>query len=150
MEGLLLQSKHMFFINTTPEAGAGMETWTRLAAGFNSFEPSMNEEVDQTPYLDGDGFLTSTVTGGQLTLTFSGHRKFGDAAQDWIFSKMVAVGNERETQFRWELPSGDQFEGAVTIAGISGPSGAANAKGEIEVQVHFNAEPTFTPAPVTP
>lgn len=145
-EGLLVQSKHRFEINITPEAGEGMETWARLAKGFNSFEVSTNEETDQTHYLDGDGFATTTVMGAQLTITFSGHRYFGDEAQDWIFSKAMEIGTERETQFRWTLPSGEVFKGPCTIAEISGPSGDANAKGEVSVAVHFNGKPTYTPA----
>jgi hypothetical protein len=145
-EGLLVQSKHLFEINITPEAGEGMETWSRLAKGFNSFEVSTNEETDQTYYLDGDGFGTTTVMGAQLTITFSGHRYYGDPAQDWIFSKVMEIGTERETQFRWTLPTGEVFEGPCTLAEISGPSGDANSKGEVSVDIHINGKPTYTPA----
>ena len=143
-EGLLVQSKHLFEINIEPGADPG--NFARLAAGFNSFEVALNEELDQTPYLDGDGYATSTVMGAQLTITFTGHRKFGDPAQDFIFSKSMEIGNERETEFRWTLPTGEVFEGPCTLAEISGPSGDANAKGEITVAIHFNGKPVYTPA----
>ena len=143
-EGLLVQSKHLFEINTEPGASPG--NFVRLAAGFNSFEVALNEELDQTHYLDGDGYATSTVMGAQLTITFTGHRKFGDPAQDFIFSRAAEIGNERETEFRWTLPSGEVFEGSCTIAEVSGPSGDANAKGEITVAIHFNGKPEYTPA----
>ena len=143
-EGLLVQSKHLFEIDINPE-GPDPE-WARLARGLNNFEPSMNDEIDQTHYLDGDGYATTTVMGGQLVLTFSGHRYFGDAAQDWIFSKATEIGNERETQFRWTMPDGGQYEGPCTIANITGPSGDANAKGEISFEIHFNGKPEYTPA----
>jgi len=65
-EGLLVQSKHLFEININP--GGATPEWARLAKGFNSFEPSTNEETDQTNYLDGEGFGTTTVMGAQLTL----------------------------------------------------------------------------------
>jgi len=120
-EGLLVQSKHLFEININP--GGATPEWARLAKGFNSFEPSTNEEIDQTNYLDGEGFGTTTVMGAQLTLTFSGHRYYGDPAQDFIFSKAMEIGNERETEFRWTLPTGEVFEGPCTLAEISGPSG---------------------------
>jgi len=143
-EGLLVQSKHLFEININP--GGATPEWARLAKGFNSFEPSTNEEIDQTNYLDGEGFGTTTVMGAQLTLTFSGHRYYGDPAQDFIFSKAMEIGNERETEFRWTLPTGEVFEGPCTLAEISGPSGDANAKGEITVAIHFNGKPVYTPA----
>src|SRR5690606_341689 len=88
-EGLLVQSKHLFEININP--GGVTPEWARLAKGFNSFEPSTNEEIDQTNYLDGEGFGTTTVMGAQLTLTFSGHRYYGDPAQDFIFSKAMEI-----------------------------------------------------------
>jgi hypothetical protein len=143
-QGLLLQSQHLFEINVTP---GGTPTYERLAAGLNNFEPSMNEEVAQDTYLDGDGFASSTVTGAQLIITFSGHRKYGDPAQDFIFENMLELGASRETDFRWTLPDGTKIEGPCTIANIEGPSGDANTKGEISFEVHFNGKPTYTPAP---
>ena len=143
-EGLLVQSKHLFEIDTAPEGST--PNFVRMARGFNSFEVSTNEEVDQTNYLDGEGFGTSTVMGAQLTITFTGHRYYGDEAQDWIFSKKMEIGTDRETQFRWTLPTGEVFEGPCTLAEISGPGGEANAKGEITVAIHFNGKPEYTPA----
>ncbi|MED4904124.1 phage tail tube protein [Parageobacillus thermoglucosidasius] len=142
-EGLLLQSKHLFEINTTPGQLPG--NFARVGAGLNNFEPSFNEEVAQDTYLDGDGFAESLVTGAQLVITFSGHRKYGDPAQDFIFSKSFSLGEERKTEFRWTLPDGTIIEGNCTIANIEGPSGDANAKGEISFEVHFNGKPTVTP-----
>jgi tail tube protein len=139
--GLLLNTAHRFDINTTP---ATTETLAQLGAGFSSFDVSFNEESDQTKYLDGDGWGSTTVTGGQVTLTFSGHRLYGDAAQDFIFDKMLELGTARETTFKWTLPNGDTLEGAVTIAVIEGMGGDAGAKGEISVEIHFNGKPTFT------
>src|SRR5690606_18315009 len=94
----------------------------------------------------GDGYATWTVVGSHLTTAFTGHRKFGDPAQDFIFSKAMEIGNERETEFRWTLPNGEVLEGPCTIAEVTGPSGEANAKGEITVAIHFNGKPVYTPA----
>jgi hypothetical protein len=144
-EGLLLQSAHRFDINITPGQSPG--TYARLGAGLNNFEPSTNEEVQQDNYLDGDGFASSTVTGAQLILTFSGHRKYGDPAQDFIFGNMLELGAGRETDFRWTQPDGTIIEGPCTIANIEGPSGDANSKGEISFEIHFNGKPTVSTAP---
>ncbi len=138
----LLQSAHTFEINTTP--GAGTPTYSRLGAGLNNFEVSLNEEVAQDVYLDGDGFAASTVTGAQLVITFSGHRLIGDAAQDFIFANQFELGQGRETDFKWTLPDGTIIEGACTIANIEGPSGDANTKSEISFEIHFNGRPTVT------
>ncbi|MRG87005.1 phage tail tube protein [Salinibacillus xinjiangensis] len=144
MSDFLLQSKHKFEINTTP---SGTATYAVMGPGFSSVEPGTNEETDQTAYLNDDGWLTTTVLGGQLTLTFSGHRYYGDPAQDFIFSKQIGLGAERETDYRWTLPDGTVIEGPITLAEITGPSGEANAKGEISVAVHFNGKPEVTSTP---
>lgn len=146
-EGFLIQSKHKFHIDTTPDAAE--PTYVRLARGFSSFEPGGNEDTDQTPYLDGGGLKSTTVMGGQITLTFEGHRYYGDPAQDYIFSKAAKL-DERETRFKWEEPDGTLTEGSVTIASIEGPSGEAGSKGEISVEIHFNGTPTITEPTVTP
>lgn len=144
MPEFFLQSAHQLEINTTPGATAGSETWARLAGGISSFEPGNNEETDQSKYLDGDGYGETDVIGAQTTVAVSGHRKYGDAAQDFIFSKQLELGPARRTTFRWTEPDGGTFEGPITIANISGPSGEAGAKGEISFELHFNGKPTYT------
>lgn len=139
----LLQSEHIFEIDidetgTTPDLQP-------IAKGISSVEPSNNEELDQTHYYDGNGFATTDVLGAQLTLAFSGHRFYGDPAQDFIFGKAMSVGNDRKTTFSWTLPDGGNFEGEATIASIEGPGGESNAKGEISFEIHFNGLPTYTP-----
>lgn len=149
---IALQFQNKFNINTTPSVDGtpGSETMARLARGIMSVEPANNEEVDQTPYLDGEGYASSDVTGGQLVLSVSGHRDYADAAQNFIFSRQFEFGNARKTDFEWETPSGEKIEGNVTIANIEGPSGDANTKGEISFELHFNGKPTYTAAPNTP
>lgn len=141
-----LQYKNNFEIDVTPESD--VETFERLAAGITSVEPSNNEETDDSAYYDGEGFSESDVIGAQLVLAVSGHRKYGDPAQDFIFSRFLEIGNARRTNFRWTTPVGEIFEGNITISAIEGPSGEARAKGEIGFEIRFNGKPTYTPAPV--
>mgnify|MGYP001393493218 FL=1 len=144
-EGFLLQSSHILEINTTPGAPEGEETFERLAAGISSMEPNPNDELSQDRYFDGDAYGETDVIGAQLVLTFSGHRKYGDPAQDFIFGTLLDLGPGRRTDFRWTLPDGGRYEGPVTIANITGPSGDAGAKGEIGFEIHFNGKPKYTP-----
>lgn len=147
-DGFLLESGHKFFINTTPQELT--DTYVRLGKGISSFDPQFNDEIDQTAYLDGDGRGTTTVTGNQLVIAFEGHRYYTDDAQDYIMALAFEIGCDRETDFRWIEPNGEVHYGAVTIANITGPSGDANAKGEIAFEVHFNGEPSFLPSPTAP
>lgn len=144
-EEFALQFRNEFNINITP--GEEEETMARLAAGITSVEPANNEEVDQTAYLDGEGFASSDVTGGQLILSVSGHRNYADPAQNFIFSKLFDFGQSRKTNFEWTTPAGELIEGQITIANIDGPSGEANQKGEISFEIHFNGKPSYTEAP---
>jgi hypothetical protein len=140
-----LMYEHQFEIETVPGVDPDPGTFSPIAGGINNVEPSNNEETSQDRYLDGAGFSETDVIGGQLTLAFTGHRKYGDAAQDFIYSKAQTFGNSRRTNFRWTQPDGSVFEGSATIANISGPSGDAGAKGEISFEIHFNGAPDYTP-----
>lgn len=143
MEGFLLQSKHLIEINTSPGEVDKME---RIAAGITGLDPDPNDELAQDKYFDGEGFGETDVTSAQLILTFSGHRKYGDPAQDYIFGLLLEIGPGRRTDLQWTLPDGSMFEGPVTIANITGPGGEAGEKGEIGFELHFNGKPEFTTA----
>ena len=145
MEGFLLQSKNKLEINTTPDAEE--PTYARLAAGITDLEPDPNEEIAQDVYLDGDGFGESDVTGAQLIVSISGHRKYGDPAQDYIYGLQMELGPARRTTFRLTLPDGATYEGPCTIANIVGPGGAAGERGAISFEIHFAGKPEYTPAP---
>lgn len=141
-----LQSAHSFEIDTAQDAGGTSATYVPLAAGISSFDPQWNEELDQTMYLDGDGFASSDVTGAQLVIAFEGHRNYDDAAQNFIAGLQTGLGENRKTNFRWTEPDGGIFEGWVTVANIVGASGAANEKSTFSFEIHFNGKPTYTPA----
>lgn len=145
-EGFLLNSAHRFDI-CIDKANKDNETnWVRVGAGVSSLDTDNNEEVDQTVYFDGGGYGSSDVTGAQLILSFSGHRKYGDPAQDYVAGLLFKQGEDRKTYFRWTFPDGDKIEGEVTVANITPPSGDANAKQDFKFEIHFNGLPTYTEA----
>lgn len=138
-----LNYKNMYEINTTPEEAT--ETWSPLASGIASVEPGFEDETDDTPYYDGDGFSSQDVTGVIAALTFTGHRVYGDAAQDFVESVAFEVGQKRKTQLRWTRPDGKSITGDVTLSGITTTGGDANAKSTFEVTATFNGKPSLTP-----
>lgn len=142
-QGFLVNSKYRIYINTK-EPGETTNKYERLACGISELEQSDNPEVDQTAYMCGDGFGTSTVTGAQLTISFTGHRLYDDAAQNWIFKRRIGIGRERESDMYVVEPDGTVYHAPVTLAGIGGGSGGANEKSEIEIEIHFNGRPTVT------
>lgn len=143
-EGFLLQSKNKLEIDTSPNGSS--EQYEQLGAGISSMEPDPNEETSQDRYFDSEGWAETDVTGAQLILSIEGHRKYGDPAQDYIYSLQTEIGTKRRTNFRLTLPDGGKYEGPCTVANITGPSGEAGAKGEISFEIHFAGKPEFTPA----
>ncbi|PEB19729.1 capsid protein [Bacillus toyonensis] len=147
-QGFLLNHGYKFEINTTP--GTETPTWVRIAAGITSVDPDNNEESDENYYYDGGGAAERDITGFMMSYGFEGHRKYGDPAQDYIFSKMHKVGPDRKTEFRVTEPNGDKWEGPSTMSELKAPGGDANSKGEIEFTLSFDGVPEFVKAPVTP
>ncbi|HFJ9375108.1 TPA: capsid protein [Bacillus nitratireducens] len=147
-QGFLLNHGYKFEVNTTSDIEVA--TWERIAAGITSVDPDNNEESEETYYYDGGGAAERDITGFMMSYGFEGHRKYGDKAQDYIFSKVHKVGPERKTEFRVTEPNGDKWEGRATISEIKSPGGDANAKGEIEFTISYDGVPTFEKAPVTP
>ncbi len=124
---------------------SGSASFKRLGDGLTTATPGNNETVDQKSYLDDDGGQSSEVTGFQYTLAFSGDRIPGDAAQDFIFNRIFALGESRHTNFRATGADGTVISGDVTIANITPPGGDANAVQACGFELHFNGKPTITP-----
>lgn len=143
-----MPEEKVFYLNTQHRFRIGDDeaTLERLAAGLTDVDPDGNEELSQDTYLDSDGYGTTDVIGGQQTLAFSGHRLHGDPAQDFIYAKKLARGNDRRCFFEWEDPTGSIIKGPATIANITGPGGEAGGKGDIAFEIHFNGKPTETTA----
>lgn len=137
-----LNYQNIFELDTTPNEAT--PTYARVAAGISNMENAAEDETDDTAYYDGEGFGNNTVMGVNVSLTFTGHRLYGDEAQDYIEDIAFETGIDRETNFRWTQPSGDIIEGPVTISEIQLSGGDANAKGDFGFTVTFNGRPTFT------
>ena len=136
--------QRLYEINTTPESGTA--TWARLAKGLKSADPSLNEDTDNTAYLDGGGFKSTDVIAKQFSIAFSGNRVKGDAAQDFIFGKVLQIGDDLKTQARRTDAFGNVITGDVTIKDIDDGGGDAGAKIDVGFTLDFNGSPTFTAA----
>lgn len=137
-----LNFQTLFELDTTPEGAS--RTWARLGDGLVSASPATNEKLDQKAYLDDDGGQTTEVTGFQLVYAFSGDRIPGNAAQDFIFSKVLDLGAARHTNFRATGADGTVILGECTIANIQLPGGDANSPAACGFELHLNGKPTKT------
>lgn len=143
MSSFALNFQSLWELDTTPNGAT--RTWVRLGAGISSADPSNNDNLDQTNYLDGGGFGTTTVIGKQKTIAFSGHRVVGDSAQDYIASVQDELGDSLLSNVRYTAADGSMFTGPVTIANVDFGGGDAGAKEEIAFELHINGKPTNTP-----
>lgn len=138
---------HLYEVDITPNESS--RTWARVGCGIATIEPDGNEEVDQTGYYDGDGGTTSDVTGGQMTISVTGHRVYGDPFQDYCSALSFSYGTARKTKMRVTNPDGEVITSDITIANIKAmaANGDANAKGDFECELHCDGAPTVS-APV--
>ncbi|MCP9357373.1 capsid protein [Liquorilactobacillus satsumensis] len=149
MTGFDLNYKNKYEIDTKgsmdPTSITGA-SFAPLAAGISQVTPSSNEKADTTEYYDGEGFGGSDVTGKRFQLAFTGNRKTGDAAQDYVASHELSVGDDLKTLLRWTDPQGNVVIGQVTMTAIVAAGGNAGAKQKFSFTAVFNGKPQFTAA----
>lgn len=120
--------------------------WARLAAGINNLTPAENDTTANDEYYDGEGFGTSDVTSKRYQFTVAGHRVYGDAAQDYVASKMLEIGDALKTLLRVTFADGSQIVGIVTLTNIVPAGGQPGAKQTFSFVAVFNGKPKFIPA----
>lgn len=135
--------KYTAEIDITPKGPA--RTWVDLCAGFNNISEAMNETVQQYFFLCGKGHGVNYVTGMAPSMTMSGVRVIGDAAQDYIFSKKYELMSARDTHFRLtrthEDGTADIISANVTFANLSDVSGGTTDGSAISLEMRFNGAP---------
>lgn len=121
-----------------------------IGEGITSVDVDNNEETEETYYYNKGGAAETDVTGFRMAYSFTGHRYYGDPAQDYVFGLATKVGPDRKTLLTVTEPDGSKFTGPATISELQLPGGDANAKGDIEFTISFDGAPTYTPAPDAP
>ena len=132
--------EYTFEIDTTPDA---TETYSDLGAIFTDVAKSFNEVTEQFAYLADNGWGSSEVVGGQLTVSLTGKRNDGNAVSDFIFDSdvQIAFGEARKTTIRI-TNSDDVIIWPVTMVTIQDAGGAAQATDAVTLVLHTNGAPT--------
>ncbi len=93
----------------------------RLPSGITSRGNSINEQSQEYYDMAGRGVAESEITGVSVSRTFTGFRRFGDAAQDAIMDRLYDLDN-RKVKFiecydnlGSGKPNGRQGEGVLSI-----------------------------------
>ena len=116
---------HTFEINITPDSDK--QTWASALVGITNVVPSPEETVSEDAYYNDLGDTDTSVDAVKVSLAFTGHRKYGDPAQDFIQSRALLVKNKRKTDYRWTQPDGTLYEGVLTMADLVPGSGMGDA-----------------------
>ncbi len=135
--------KYTAEIDITPKGPS--RTWAPLCAGFNNISEAMNETIQQYFFLCGNGHGVNYVTGMAPSMTMSGVRVIGDAAQDFMFNSKYTLMSSRDTHFRITrtAENGDKhiISANVTFCNMSDISGGTTDGSAISVEMRFNGAP---------
>lgn len=125
----------------TDIADIGKADFQPLATGINNITPANGATTTSDAYYDGGGNSQTDVTGLNISYATTGHRKIGDAAQDFVASKFYAKGDAVKTlvRVREQGVTGNKV-GECTLTNIVGWGGAPNAKQTFSVTVNVNGE----------
>lgn len=126
------------------------ETYAVLGEGIENLTEALNEIVNQFYFMAKQGFAYNRVTGMAPVVTLTGRRIYGDAAQDYIFSKKFALGDNRETKMKIEIEKGENTETVTcpcTIANMQEYSGNTTDNSAISFELRFNDKPEVSTAP---
>lgn len=145
-DGFLLNSTNQYYIDVTGGDNLADVTdakWARLAKGIASVTPAGNETANNDAYYDGGAYGSNDITGKRPQWSFSGHRVYGDKAQDFVAGKEFAVGEALKTRMLWINSTGEMIVAHVTIMTIVASGGNANAKQTFSFVLGMNGEPVI-------
>jgi len=126
-----------------PTTDAENANWALISQGLQTVTPAGNETADTQAFWNDKGFSESDVTGKRATFAMTFQRVVGDAAQDFIASRFLAMGDALRTLIRWTDQGGNTITCNVTLTAIVPFGGNANARQTMSCTLSFNGVPLF-------
>ena len=113
---------------------------------LETFSVSIDGNTVEWSPMEAEGWLNRMVTGKALTISFSGKRSFGDPGSDYVADCAWKTGQDCDSRFEWELPSGARlaFDCVVNVTNPGG--GESRDVCGLEFEVLSHGRPEFTPA----
>ena len=133
---------HIIELNITP--GDASPTFAWAQRGILECAPESDETTSEDAYYHLLGQVATSIDSIKVAIAMSGHRMYGDPVQDFVQSRALLVGKDRETQYRWTMPDGTLLMGDCTLAELVPGSGMgeANAKGDFGYKICINTVDT--------
>lgn len=113
---------------------------------LETFSPSIDGNTEEWTPMDTAGWVRRAVTGKGLTFSFSGKRNYGDPGNDYIGSLLLGTGQDVESKFEWEFPSGAKLTMDCVINLTTPAGGDSTNMDTLEFELLSDGLPVFTPA----
>ncbi len=113
---------------------------------LETFSPSIDGNTEEWTPMDTAGWVRRAVTGKGLTFSFSGKRHYGDPGNDYIGNLLLGTGQEVESKFEWEFPSGAKLTMNCVINLTTPAGGDSTNIDTLEFELLSDGLPVFTPA----
>lgn len=113
---------------------------------LETFSPSIDGNTEEWTPMDTAGWIRRAVTGKGLTFSFSGKRHYGDPGNDYIGGLLLGTGQDVESKFEWEFPSGAKLTMDCVINLTTPAGGDSTNIDTLEFELLSDGLPVFTPA----
>lgn len=133
---------NVFKINTAGRTTPG--TFVTIA-DCETFEVSIDGNVEEWTPMDTEGWVRRMKTGSSISVSLAGKRNFGDAGQDYIADTLTSSGNDSNSILEWTLPNTDKLTLPCVINLASPGGGDSTAVDSFEVELLSDGKPTYTP-----
>lgn len=122
----------------------------KLIADMETFELSIDGNVEEWAPMDTKGWVRRLMTGKGFAIGLSGKRHQGDAGNDYIAGLAYKTGVDCTTTTRVKFPNGDHliFDCVVDVGSNFG--GDSTAVSSLEVELLSDGKPTYIDEATTP
>ena len=113
---------------------------------LETFEVAIDGNTVEWSPMEQEGWLRRMVTDKALSITLSGKRYIGDPGNDYVADNAWGTGNDCETKFVWEMPSGASLAFDCVLSVTNPGGGESRDAAGLEFEVLSDGKPVFTPA----
>lgn len=137
-----------FKISTTGKVAD--DTAMVKVAEMETFEPSIDGNVEEWTPMDTKGWVRRLMTGKAFGISLNGKRNTDDEGNNYVAGLAYKTGNDCSTTAAVVFPDGDKliFDCVVNVSKDFGGD-STNVSG-LEFELLSDGQPQYTEAPVTP
>ena len=115
-------------------------------ADLESFEVSIDGNVEEWTPMDQGGWTRRLMTGKSLSVSVSGKRNYGDPGNDYVASMDMVTGLDANSVLKITFPDGSTLEMACVIHTGSTAGGSATDVNALEAEFLSDGNPNYTEA----